>query len=568
MSYTFDSKEDPRARRRRRIAEAMMQQGSDYSPIQSPWQGAARVVQGLLGGYMSGQEDKRDMEREAEMNGLVSKAQAAVNGGSTPSVSPAAAALSGGTPNYRDAISSIESGGKYDITGPVTKSGDRAYGRYQVMGNNIGPWTREILGKEMTPEEFLRTPEAQDKVFDARFGGYVKQYGNPQDAASMWFSGRPMAKAGNAKDVLGTTVPGYVSKFTKALTGGQPTQIAQAQSQDVMPGGPTTITDTVQPGGIMGMGAPPPKLPDEITALIARGHPLGKIWKEQWEQNTPQARAQRAMEEEKRRLEMDVLRKNANKDERPTEVREFEYGTQNPAFFARQEALRKAGAQSITLDQRGENAEAKAQGEVVGKDRGGRQTAVESAFMRAPDRLSQIAVMQELTKGIQSGRAAGFQGSIADLALGVGISPETLTSLGIDPKLPATSQALEMMVNQSTISKLGAGGFPTQNFSNTDRDFLVKLFPSMQNRPEANALILEVHKRAAMREYEAAQDWDKAQNEGKSFKDWERDWSKRMSSGPSVFGDIVKEMQAISEKPRAALPDKDKSALRKKYGLE
>jgi hypothetical protein len=334
MSYTFDRTEDPRARRRRRIAEAMMQQGSDYSPIASPWQGAARIANGLIGGYMSGQEDKRDTEREAEMTGLVSKAQAAVNGGSVPSVSPAAAALSGGTPNYRDAISSIESGGKYDITGPVTKSGDRAYGRYQVMGNNIGPWTREILGKEMTPEEFLRTPEAQDKVFDHRFGGYVKQYGNPQDAASMWFSGRPMAKAGNAKDVLGTTVPGYVSKFTKALTGGQPTQIAQGQSQDVMPGGPTTITDTVQPGGMMGMGAPPPKLPEEIAVLIARGHPLGKVLEKQWEQNTPQARAQRAMDEEKRRLEMRVLEQRAARSNDPTAVQEYERARRDPEFAA------------------------------------------------------------------------------------------------------------------------------------------------------------------------------------------------------------------------------------------
>ena len=37
---------------------------------------------------------------------------------------------------YQNAIKSIESGGRYDIMGPVLKSGDRAYGAYQVMGKD------------------------------------------------------------------------------------------------------------------------------------------------------------------------------------------------------------------------------------------------------------------------------------------------------------------------------------------------------------------------------------------------------------------------------------------------
>ena len=34
--------------------------------------------------------------------------------------------------------------------------------------------------------------------------------GTVEDVASAWFSGRPMAQAGNAKDVIGTSVPKYV----------------------------------------------------------------------------------------------------------------------------------------------------------------------------------------------------------------------------------------------------------------------------------------------------------------------------------------------------------------------
>jgi hypothetical protein len=63
----------------------------------------------------------------------------------------------------------IESNGNYGALGPVVPSGqnrgDRAYGAYQVMGNNIPAWTKETLGYSMTPEEFLHNPQAQDAVY-------------------------------------------------------------------------------------------------------------------------------------------------------------------------------------------------------------------------------------------------------------------------------------------------------------------------------------------------------------------------------------------------------------------
>ena len=118
---------------------------------------------------------------------------------------------------YGPVIGGIESSNKYDALGPVTKSGDRGYGKYQVMGANVPSWTEEALGKKMSPDEFLANTDAQDKVFAHHFGKALNQYGNPQDAASVWFSGRPRAQAGNAQDVNQTTVPKYVSMFNKGL---------------------------------------------------------------------------------------------------------------------------------------------------------------------------------------------------------------------------------------------------------------------------------------------------------------------------------------------------------------
>lgn len=143
------------------------------------------------------------------------------NGNAQGAAKIAAATPGGDMTSYRGAIQSIESGGNYGITGPVTKNGDRAYGAYQVMGANIPSWTQEALGHPLTPEEFLADKEAQDRVFDHRFGKYLKT-NSPADAASMWFSGRPLSQSGNSRDITGTTVPAYVQKFNAFLAKNQP----------------------------------------------------------------------------------------------------------------------------------------------------------------------------------------------------------------------------------------------------------------------------------------------------------------------------------------------------------
>lgn len=109
------------------------------------------------------------------------------------------------------AIGQFESGGNYKAIGPKTSSGDQAYGKYQIMGNNIPSWSKEALGYSITKEEFLSSPELQDKIAQYKMGKYFDKYGNIEDVASMWFSGKPAAKAGNAKDVIGTSVPKYIS---------------------------------------------------------------------------------------------------------------------------------------------------------------------------------------------------------------------------------------------------------------------------------------------------------------------------------------------------------------------
>lgn len=125
---------------------------------------------------------------------------------------------------YGDAIAGIESGGRYDIVGPTHPKYGQALGRYQVMESNLPSWSQEALGRQVSKQEFLTNPQIQDAIFQKKFGQSVEKYGNPQDAASVWFTGRPLSQGAKSRDSLGTTGQKYVDMFTANLgkAGGPP----------------------------------------------------------------------------------------------------------------------------------------------------------------------------------------------------------------------------------------------------------------------------------------------------------------------------------------------------------
>jgi uncharacterized protein (TIGR02594 family) len=112
-------------------------------------------------------------------------------------------------------IANVESGGAkdpYGVMSKASKNGDRAYGKYQIMGNNIPSWTREATGIPMSAQQFLADPDAQERTAKFHIQRNLEKYGNVDDVFSTWFSGRPVKKAGNARDVYGTSVPDYLKK--------------------------------------------------------------------------------------------------------------------------------------------------------------------------------------------------------------------------------------------------------------------------------------------------------------------------------------------------------------------
>lgn len=296
----------------RRYAMAQKLLTGDKPPIRNWAEGLASMAESALGGY---QFSKAEAERKAEKEqgtadlykayGLQppAVAPAAPEGGfqklaallqGTPSAAPAAAPIApggdqasypppaapgpppttfrpgitapappvtAGGPDYGKAIAGIESGGAYDKLGPQTKTGDRAFGKYQVMGNNIPEWTTQVLGKPMTPEQFLANPDAQEAVFKAKFGDYVQKYG-PEGAAKAWFAGEKGMNNPGAKDVLGTTVASYGQKFTNAL--GPSPQVAAALTA----GAPTDVSAAAKPPAVSTTSGILQGIPDEKKAQI------------------------------------------------------------------------------------------------------------------------------------------------------------------------------------------------------------------------------------------------------------------------------------------------------------
>jgi hypothetical protein len=229
-------------------------------------QGLADVLRSGIGGYLSHEADLRQQQGLAAgaaqstpliaallgMGGQQQGGQAPTPGGGAPANGPTPTdPLSAASAS----IAKLESGGNYGAIGPATSSGDHAYGKYQVMGANIPSWTQSALGQAMTPEQFLNNPQAQEATFKHQFGSYLDKTGNVADAASMWFTGRPLSQGANASDVNGMTG----ARYAQMVAAGQP----QQQGAPEQTGAISAPSGNGAPGGIGGLN------PQNIAAVLS-----------------------------------------------------------------------------------------------------------------------------------------------------------------------------------------------------------------------------------------------------------------------------------------------------------
>jgi hypothetical protein len=203
-----------------------------------------------------------------------------------------------------------------------------------------------------------------------------------------------------------------------------------------------------------------------------------------------------------------------------------------------------AGATVITNDMRAENAE----GAALGKSAGERAGEAMQAASRAPKTLATLNRATALLSQIETGKLEPTKMSIAAWGRALGADDATIKRLGLDPAAPGAGQALTALFNEMTIGKIGPGGFPSQNFSNTDLQFITGTVPALANEPRANKILIEVARRNAQLDIAKGREWmtfrrDPA-NKGRGYDDFEIAWADKMAKA-DLFGDLQREAEAL-----------------------
>jgi len=195
--------------------------------------GLQHLVEALMGGKLQYQSNQNELASRRYDAGNLPTAPGApmaqpdsTNSDNAPSAKkdvPPGGALqyspSGDVTDKAAPITKNMEGGKYDqVVTTLNKNGmpQRALGAYGIMDFNVPSWSREVLGKEMTPEEFLKDRAAQDAIYKAKMGSYIAKYG-PENAGRVWLGGEGGIDHPERADAFGTTVGDYGKRFASAF---------------------------------------------------------------------------------------------------------------------------------------------------------------------------------------------------------------------------------------------------------------------------------------------------------------------------------------------------------------
>lgn len=207
-------------------------------------------------------------------------------------------------------------------------------------------------------------------------------------------------------------------------------------------------------------------------------------------------------------------------------------------------AKRMGGAgTNVTVDQRGASEFEKVYGEGMGKQ----ALAVIEAGNTAPQTIQRVQLLKAMNNAIETNKLAPLHATVGGYLQSFGINPSVV---GLDPNLPATAESMRALTNEMTLSKIGAGGMPANNFSDADRKFLEKTQSSLEDRPEANALKLEVAERVARLSAEKADRFAEMRGQNpnvdklKLYEEFDRNWRKEQQ-GRNMFGDLAQQFNAM-----------------------
>lgn len=173
---------------------------------------------------------------------------------------------------------------------------------------------------------------------------------------------------------------------------------------------------------------------------------------------------------------------------------------------------------------------------------------------KARGQAQQIQQLEAIAENLQTGRLAPAMEQISGWGKALGLD---FSKLGVGD-VAGMSQAYSAIVNKLAQSAIGGeGGFPTQGFSNADRDFVVKQVANISNDPFGNRVLLQsaravadrtAAKADAMTEYLASG--------GKNVAQFERDWNARMRETP-LFPAITRDQLGQAQPGVYAIRNQD-----------
>lgn len=170
-----------------------------------------------------------------------------------------------------------------------------------------------------------------------------------------------------------------------------------------------------------------------------------------------------------------------------------------------------------------------------GKGLAGQALEVLKGADKAFGTISSLDRMEELLPQITAGKFGPALTTITGFAQAVGMSPESLERLGL-PKSATPNEMFNMLAAKMVAANIGGeGGVPAANFSNADMTFVKQMEAGLSSRPETIGQAIAARRKVAERSIEAAESWNAARAEGKTYDKWQGDWRKYVNATP-LFG--------------------------------
>lgn len=169
----------------------------------------------------------------------------------------------------------------------------------------------------------------------------------------------------------------------------------------------------------------------------------------------------------------------------------------------------------------------------VGEDLGKDYATLQVGARKAGTKMQTLSAIAALLNGIDTGKATPAMAEIAGWAKSLGVTIDA--NLGPKQAAEAISNALALEAR----SPSGGAGMPGA-LSDRDREFLVKMTPNLSQTPEGRRLLIEVHRRLAMREQEVARyarEYRKMR--GGEFDEGFYDYLEQKIGGRGLFADLM-----------------------------